>query len=70
MTLVIKILGGGGFGELPNPTGTLKKKKKTTIRRYDRLASSFSIRSTNYILIMCTIIQKEKCQIKFKWSLK
>lgn len=27
MTLVIKILGGGGFGELSNPTGTLKKKK-------------------------------------------
>ena len=28
MTLVIKILGGGGFGELSNPTGTLKKKTK------------------------------------------
>ena len=28
MTLVIKFLGGGGSGELSNPTGTLKKKKK------------------------------------------
>ena len=68
MTLVIKFLGGGGSGELSNPTGTLKKKKKKTptTTRYDRLASSFSIRSTNYILIMYTIIQKEKCQINFK----
>ena len=28
MTLVIKFLGGGGSGELSNPTGTLKKKKQ------------------------------------------
>jgi len=58
MTLVIKILGGGGLW------GTLKShwniKKKNNPPQED-MASSFSIRSTNYTLIMCTIIQKEKC---------
>lgn len=66
MTLLIEILGGGGFGELWNPTVTFKK---TTII-YDRPISSFLISSANYINYIYYYMKEKEAKNFLKWSLK